>query len=104
MCVYILYEFRDCRNIFLCEKLIHAVFQFEHIDSISVAILSAMIANEMHIEPEDSQSLIAASLLYDFGYLSVPKSICSWQSGGQICPQPSIYRSEAEPVVLEVLG
>ena len=34
-----------------------------------------MIANEMHIEPEDSQSLIAASLLYDFGYLSVPKSI-----------------------------
>ena len=50
-----------------------ADFVYKH--SISVAILSAMIANEMHIEPEDSQSLIAASLLYDFGYLSVPKSI-----------------------------
>ena len=36
MCVYILYEFRDCRNIFLCEKLIHAVFQFEHIDSLEL--------------------------------------------------------------------
>ena len=52
-----------------------ADFVYKH--SISVAILSAMIANEMHIEPEDSQSLIAASLLYDFGYLSVPKSILS---------------------------
>ena len=50
-----------------------ADFVYKH--SISVAILSAMIANEMHIEPEDSQSLIAASLLSDFGYLSVPKSI-----------------------------
>ena len=50
-----------------------ADFVYKH--SISVAILSAMIANEMHIELEDSQSLIAASLLYDFGYLSVPKSI-----------------------------
>lgn len=50
-----------------------ADFVYKH--SISVAILSAMIANEVHIKPEDSRSLIAASLLYDFGYLSVPQKI-----------------------------
>ena len=50
-----------------------ADFVYKH--SLSVAILTAMITNELHIDPDQSQSLIAASLLYDFGYLSVPKSI-----------------------------
>ena len=50
-----------------------ADFVYKH--SISVAMLSAMIANELHISMEESQSLIAAALLYDFGYLSVTKGI-----------------------------
>lgn len=50
-----------------------ADFVYKH--AISAAILSAMVANELRIDFDDSQSLIAAALLYDYGYLSVSKTI-----------------------------
>lgn len=50
-----------------------ADFVYKH--SISVAILAAMIANEMHVEFPDSAALITAALLYDFGYLYVPQAV-----------------------------
>lgn len=50
-----------------------ADFVYKH--AISVAMLSAMVANELRIGFDDSQSLIAAALLYDYGYLSVAKTI-----------------------------
>lgn len=50
-----------------------ADFVYKH--SISVAILSAMIANEMHISVEEQLALITASLLYDFGYLYIPQAV-----------------------------
>lgn len=48
-----------------------ADFVYKH--SISVGILSAMISNEMQLPAEDIRALITASLLYDFGYLYVPR-------------------------------
>lgn len=50
-----------------------ADFVYKH--SISVAILCAMIANEMHIAQQEKISLTTAALLYDFGYLYVPKAV-----------------------------
>ena len=50
-----------------------ADFVYKH--SISVAILSAMLANEMHISEAETLSLISAATLYDFGYLYVPQKI-----------------------------
>lgn len=50
-----------------------ADFAYKH--SISVAILAAMLANEMKFNPEQEQALVTAALLYDFGYLYVPRSI-----------------------------
>ena len=50
-----------------------ADFVYKH--SISVAILSALIANQMRIPDQEKAALITASLLYDFGYLYVPQSI-----------------------------
>ncbi len=43
--------------------------------SISAAILSAMIANAMHISGTEQLALITAALLYDFGYLYVPQAL-----------------------------
>lgn len=50
-----------------------ADFVYKH--SISVAILTAMISNEMHINPQEQLALITAALLFDFGYLYVPQAI-----------------------------
>lgn len=50
-----------------------ADFVYKH--SISVAILAAMIANQMHIPAEESNALVTAALLYDFGYLYVPQAV-----------------------------
>lgn len=50
-----------------------ADFVYKH--SISVAILSALIANQMRIPDQEKAALITASLLYDFGYLYVPQSV-----------------------------
>lgn len=50
-----------------------ADFVYKH--SISVAILSAMISNEMRIDVSDQTALITAALLYDFGYLYVPQAV-----------------------------
>lgn len=50
-----------------------ADFAYKH--SISVAILAAMLANEMKLNAEQERSLVTAALLYDFGYLYVPRLI-----------------------------
>lgn len=50
-----------------------ADFVYKH--SISVAILCAMISNELRLNTSDQNALIVAALLYDFGYLYVPKAI-----------------------------
>lgn len=50
-----------------------ADFVYKH--SISVAILAAMIANQMHIPKAESDALVTAALLYDFGYLYVPQAV-----------------------------
>lgn len=50
-----------------------ADFVYKH--SISIAILSALIANQMRIPDQEKAALITASLLYDFGYLYVPQSV-----------------------------
>lgn len=50
-----------------------ADFVYKH--SISVAILAAMIANQMHIPKVQSDALITAALLYDFGYRYVPQVV-----------------------------
>lgn len=50
-----------------------ADFVYKH--SISVAILCAMISNEMHISKQEQTALVTAALLYDFGYLYVPQAI-----------------------------
>ena len=50
-----------------------ADFTYKH--AISVAILCALISNELHIPREDQAALITAALLYDFGYLYVPQSV-----------------------------
>lgn len=50
-----------------------ADFVYKH--SISVAILTAMIARQMALTPEDTDALIVAALLYDFGYLYVPQAV-----------------------------
>lgn len=43
--------------------------------SISVAILAAMIANRLHIKPQECSALVTAALLYKFGYLYIPQAI-----------------------------
>lgn len=50
-----------------------ADFVYKH--SISAAILCAMIANQLQFPKEESDALVTAALLYDFGYLYVPQSI-----------------------------
>lgn len=50
-----------------------ADFVYKH--AISVAILCAMIANQMRIPEADMTALITAALLYDFGYLYVPQAV-----------------------------
>lgn len=50
-----------------------ADFVYKH--AISVAILSALIANQMRIPEQEQAALITASLLYDFGYLYIPQSV-----------------------------
>lgn len=50
-----------------------ADFVYKH--SISVAILCAMIANQMRISRNEADALVAAALLYDFGYLYVPQAV-----------------------------
>lgn len=50
-----------------------ADFVYKH--SISVAILAAMISNQMRIPAEEANSLVTAALLYDFGYLYVPQAV-----------------------------
>lgn len=50
-----------------------ADFVYKH--SISVAILAAMISNEMRIELQQQLALITAALLYDFGYLYIPQAV-----------------------------
>ena len=50
-----------------------ADFVYKH--AISVAILSAMISNQMHLPDPQQSALITAALLYDFGYLYVPQTI-----------------------------
>lgn len=50
-----------------------ADFVYKH--SISVAILTAMIANELRLTADDTRALITAALLYDFGYLYVPQAV-----------------------------
>ncbi len=48
-------------------------FVYKH--AVSVAILSALISNQMRVADQNQAALITASLLYDFGYLYVPPSI-----------------------------
>lgn len=50
-----------------------ADFVYKH--SISAAILCAMIANQLQLPKEESDALVTAALLYDFGYLYVPQTI-----------------------------
>lgn len=50
-----------------------ADFVYKH--SISTAILAAMIANVMHFSVSEKSSLVMAALLYDLGYLYVPRNI-----------------------------
>ncbi|MDE6905800.1 MAG: phosphohydrolase [Lachnospiraceae bacterium] len=50
-----------------------ADFVYKH--SISTAILAAMIANVMHCTPSDKINITTAALLYDLGYLFVPRTI-----------------------------
>ena len=50
-----------------------ADFVYKH--SISVAILTAMISNQMQLPEEEARALVTAALLYDFGYLYVPQSV-----------------------------
>ena len=50
-----------------------ADFVYKH--SISVALLSAMISNEMRLPLPERTALITAALLYDFGYLYVPQAV-----------------------------
>lgn len=50
-----------------------ADFVYKH--AISVAILCAMIANQMRFPEDDMNALITAALLYDFGYLYVPQAV-----------------------------
>lgn len=50
-----------------------ADFVYKH--SISVAILAAMISNELHLELPDQMALIVAALLYDLGYLYIPQAV-----------------------------
>lgn len=50
-----------------------ADFVYKH--AISVAILSAMISNEMLIPLPERTALVTAALLYDFGYLYVPQAV-----------------------------
>lgn len=50
-----------------------ADFVYKH--SISVAILTAMISNQMRIALPERTALITAALLYDFGYLYVPQAV-----------------------------
>lgn len=50
-----------------------ADFTYKH--AISVAILCALISNELHVAREEQAALITAALLYDFGYLYVPQSV-----------------------------
>lgn len=50
-----------------------ADFVYKH--AISVAILCAMIANQMRFPEDDMTALITAALLYDFGYLYVPQAV-----------------------------
>ncbi len=48
-------------------------FVYKH--AVSVAILTALISNQMRAAEQEQAALITASLLYDFGYLYVPQSI-----------------------------
>ncbi|MFR4352566.1 MAG: HD-GYP domain-containing protein [Roseburia sp.] len=50
-----------------------ADFVYKH--SISVAILTAMISNQMRVDAADMTALTTAALLYDFGYLYVPQAV-----------------------------
>lgn len=50
-----------------------ADFVYKH--SISVAILTAMISNQMRVDATDMTALTTAALLYDFGYLYVPQAV-----------------------------
>lgn len=50
-----------------------ADFVYKH--AISVAMLCAMIANQMHLPESEQAALVTAALLYDFGYLYVPQTI-----------------------------
>ena len=50
-----------------------ADFVYKH--SISVAILTAMICNQMRVDAADMTALTTAALLYDFGYLYVPQAV-----------------------------
>lgn len=50
-------------------------YNYKH--SVCLAIFSAMTARHMNFTPEETNSLIAAALLADFGYLYVPKNIMS---------------------------
>lgn len=50
-----------------------ADFVYKH--AISTAILAAMIANVMHCTPSDKINITTAALLYDLGYLFVPRTI-----------------------------
>lgn len=50
-----------------------ADFVYKH--AISVAILCALISNQMRIPEQEQSALITAALLYDFGYLYIPQSV-----------------------------
>ncbi|MGN0348983.1 MAG: HD-GYP domain-containing protein [Roseburia sp.] len=50
-----------------------ADFVYKH--SISTAILTAMISNELYLDEDNQIALILAALLYDFGYLYIPQAV-----------------------------
>lgn len=50
-----------------------ADFVYKH--AISVAILSAMISHVMHCSPTEQTNIVTAALLYDLGYLFVPRPV-----------------------------
>ncbi len=50
-----------------------ADFVYKH--SISTAILCALMANSLHLSDTDKKRVVTAALLYDLGYLFVPRKI-----------------------------
>lgn len=71
--IYLHYGTLDHKLHFTQNLRSSADYVYKH--ALSVAILSAMIAKEMHISNENTLGLVEAALLYDFGCLFIPPAI-----------------------------